>query len=235
MSETFQVFKQESSPLSDFEDNDSDESMEDQESLNDSQSTKENEPISNPSESSINSETTIENKKIPKQEKDEEVIQYIKGDHGFEVIVVEKPAGYDENQDIELQSYKSKDINMIQNLQVQKCAICHLEGLEHRILIHSEEDKTRLGIPIVPANEALKFIYRCCIQGCPFQALRHLKNATAFHMHMQKHAKVIVVFVLKLIFLDFFTKLKAPARYFCGLFMVKFIFQNIVKILLFEY
>ena len=48
-------------------------------------------------------------------------------------------------------------------------------------------DFRRLGVPIVPSNENLKFLYKCCASGCPFQTIRYLKNVTAFHNHMQKH------------------------------------------------
>ena len=39
----------------------------------------------------------------------------------------------------------------------------------------------------MPSNESLKFLYRCCASGCPFQTIRYLRNAAAFHNHIQKH------------------------------------------------
>jgi len=122
----------------------------------------------------------------------EENIRYVKTQGGIEVIVVENPNFAKEETDVELQQYKSKDWKKIESLQHQQCNVCNESGIEHRILIHCEEDKRRLGIPIVPANESLKFLYRCCVQGCPFQTIR-LKNASAFHAHMQKHSTVSII------------------------------------------
>ena len=86
-----------------------------------------------------------------------------------------------------LQLAKPKELEIVKGFQNQKCIGCNDSDIQHRIQVHSEEDKQRLGIPIVPANDNLKFLYRCCVQGCPFQSIRHLKNASAFHAHMQKH------------------------------------------------
>ena len=90
----------------------------------------------------------------------------------------------------EFKSLMANFIKSMKNLQFQSCNLCGENAIEHRLEIHCEEDKQRLGIPVVPANENLRFLYRCCVQGCPFHAIRHLKHAAAFHLHMQKHDPV---------------------------------------------
>ena len=98
-----------------------------------------------------------------------------------------------EQIDVELRGVTSQEnIDVVKSFQQERCQICNESGIEHRILIHSEEDKRRLGIPIVPSNDDLRFLYRCCIHGCPFQTIRYLKSAAAFHVHMQKHETVIL-------------------------------------------
>ena len=136
----------------------------------------------------------------------EQMVNFLKTDNGIEVFVMEENASTAfENttnksnfnyhcEDIELQSLVPKEVNVIKNLQFQRCTLCGKNAVEHRLEIHCEEDKHRLGIPIVPANENLKFLYRCCVQGCPFHTIRHLRHAAAFHVHMQKHDTVSQVF-----------------------------------------
>ena len=122
-------------------------------------------------------------------------INFVKADGGkIEVFIVEENLDGEE-EDIEIRALKPKDANIqnskfnVQSLQKQRCTMCNETGISHRILIHSEEDKRRLGIPIVPSNDSLKFLYRCCATGCPFQTVRYLRNAAAFHNHMLKHGK----------------------------------------------
>jgi len=112
----------------------------------------------------------------------------------IEVFIVEENLDGETEEDIELLALKPKDTKNlqnskfnVQNLQKKRCTMCNESGISHRILINSEEDKRRLGIPIVPSNESLKFLYRCCASGCPFQTIRYLRNAAAFHNHIQKH------------------------------------------------
>ena len=107
----------------------------------------------------------------PEKTKEDSTISYVKAidkkDGKIEVFIVEENLEDTEEEDIELFSLKSKDTNLqsaksnIRNLQKKPCNMCHEPGISHRILVNSEEDKRRLGIPIVPSNESLKFLYRC--------------------------------------------------------------------------
>lgn len=82
-------------------------------------------------------------------------------------------------------------VNEIESEQEKLCSSCGREALQHRIEIRTEADKRRLGIPLVPSNESLTFLYRCCVPGCPLQTIRHLKHARAFNAHAERHAMVI--------------------------------------------
>ena len=142
-----------------------------------------------------------------REEEEDPVVNFLKTDDGIEVFVMEenaaayqKTTGNKSNfnyhcEDIELQSLAPKEVNVIKKLQFQRCTLCGENAVEHRLEIHCEEDKHRLGIPIVPANENLKFLYRCCVQGCPFHTIRHLRHAAAFHVHMQKHDTVSLLLI----------------------------------------
>ncbi len=105
-----------------------------------------------------------------------------------DVIMTEKP--FEQEEDLELVAFKQQNADEMKAHQEQKCSICGELAVNHRIVIQDEDDKRRLGIPDVPANADLKFLYRCCVGGCPFHSLRFLRHARSFNFHIDKHDKV---------------------------------------------
>jgi hypothetical protein len=119
-------------------------------------------------------------------------VELVRND-GLEVLLVEDPdpdQDQDSKEDIELMAVKD-NVTDIKAQQQERCAMCGEAALQHRIEIRCEDDKRRLGIPEVPANDKLKFLYRCCVGGCPFQTIRHLRHARAFNYHVNKHDMVL--------------------------------------------
>ena len=167
------------------------------------QNEEDSEVVSNADKSASEADLEENIEEAPPEEEEpprpvEQMVNFLKTDNGIEAFVMvenatspfESSNNY-HHQDIELQSLvPKKEVNAIKNLQYQRCSHCGENAVAHRLEIHCEEDKHRLGIPIVPANENLKFLYRCCVPGCPFHSIRHLRHAAHFHQHMRKHDTV---------------------------------------------
>ncbi len=115
---------------------------------------------------------------------------------GSEVLLIENARHESERigfdvEDLELATFKQQSIDDLKMQQEQRCSMCGEAAINHRIEIKDNDDKRRLGIPDVPANGNLRFLYRCCVGGCPFQSIRHLRHARAFNFHIDKHDKVL--------------------------------------------